>query len=586
MQMGWLVWKVNGVSLEGMNFKGAMAHIANVERPLSVLFKTPVLEGDAAKEVAGAIASPSVAVNETKRRLYKRDAASAGGLRVAEVVTSSRNLMSVDTPTKDLKVEEAALRAEISKIHTTALHPATVLAPAAGAGLDSAPGLNLGAPPARIEVDAVDVATSSAAAEASTTETVTGGRQTQTSVAAALPSETAQQPLVAAGSGSNKMAPDLFTFDSPAPAGAPRTAAAAQALAAQLFASPAVAPAAKQDDDADINKAEALAPAQAPPSASKLVDSKAVAVARSNPFATGTVAVTASPKEAVVEQKKRLYAYDAASGGITCASVATECRNLLAGGLTPLKGDAVCPDWSSSSPALNTNYDSGTGPYEMVVWRKTATGKTQMCVSAKSATGDLATIADLKDALLTQTLAAHQGLLKAPLRIVEVTPVSSACCSEQRTELGDELRLKVVFDRQANGKTTLMAENIAKPTASVAAEASTTETVTGGRQTQTSVAAALPSETAQQPLVAAGSGSNKMAPDLFTFDSPAPAGAPRTAAAAQALAAQLFASPAVAPAAKQDDDADINKAERITHEIGLCQTTRAPDWVSFDTPVK
>eukprot|EP01043_Picozoa_sp_COSAG02_P073910 COSAG02_NODE_14568_length_1259_cov_1.308621_2_plen_275_part_00 len=247
MQMGWLVWEVNGVSLEGMTFKGAMAHIANADRPLSVLFKTPLLEGDAAKEVAGAVASTSVAVNETKRRLYERNAASAGGLRVAKVVTSSRNLMSVDTPTKDLKMQEAALRAEISKINSTALHPAPGIAPATRAGLVAAPGLNLGAPPAKIGVDAVNEAGTSVPAEASTTETVTGGRQQQANVAAALPSETAQQPLVAAETGSNKTGPDLFTFDSPAPAGAPRTAAAAQALAAQLFASPAVA---------DINKAE------------------------------------------------------------------------------------------------------------------------------------------------------------------------------------------------------------------------------------------------------------------------------------------------------------------------------------------
>ncbi len=475
-QMGWLVWKVNGVSLEGTSFKGAMDHIAKVERPLDVLFKTPLLEGDAAKEAAGAAAaSPSVAVNETKRRLYEHDAASAGGLRVAEVVTSSRNLMSVNTPTKDLKMQEAVLRAEISKTHSTASQPAPAPAPAppqapalaAAPALVSAPGLNLGAPPAKVRTDAVDVAT----------------------VAAADKAEKASNP----------------------------------------------------------------------------VDSNAAAAGSTNPFATGTVAIAKSPKVAVVEQKKRLYAYDTKSGGVTCASVATECRNLLAGGLTPLKVDVACADGSSSSPAPETNYDSGIGPYDMVVWRKTATGKTQMSVSAKSATGDLATIADLKHALLRQTLAAHQGLLKAPLRIVEVWR------SDLIVDLGDELQLKAVFERQENGKATLMVENAvaAKPTVTVAAAAPTIEAVTGGGQAQTDVAA---SKTVHPPQVAARTASNNAGPDLFTFDSPAPAGAPRTAAAAQALAAQLFASPAVAPSARQTDSADI-KAEAPTTASNLVDST-------------
>ena len=472
VQMGWQVSEVNGVSLEGMDFKRSMECIANPERPLRVLFRTPLMEGDAAKEAAGAAAaSPSVAVEETKRRFYERDAAAAGGFSVAEVVTSSRNLISLETPTKDLKIQADALHAEISKLDSKKAAPARD-PPPAPAHLDSA----LARVNAGLEVSA-----------------------------AAGPEE--------------------------------------------------------------------RAPAPAP----TLVDSEAAASSK-NPF--GTATAIASPKEAIVEKKKRLYAYDPKTGGVACASVSTECSNLLAAGSTPLKRDGVFADETSSSPAPNTYFDSGSGPYEMVVWHQL----TEMRVSAKSATGDIATVADFKHALLRQAVAAHPGLLKAPLRIVEVTPVSSPCCPAQRTELADEAQLKPVYLRQKHGKQTLLVENAEKPPEPAAAKGPTLEEVTdGGSQVPgAQTTATLPSEAATHPPVTAGTVPNEAAPDLFTFESPAPFGAPSAgaAAAAQALAAQLFASPATAPSTGQAG------ADRSSNVTGSCQSMEGCDWVTFDTPIK
>ena len=462
LQMGWQVSEVNGVSLEGMDFKQSMERIANPERPLRVLFRTPLMEGDAAKEAAGAAAaSPTVAVEETKRRFYERDAAAAGGFSVAEVVTSSRNLISLDTPTKDREIQVAALIAEKSKL------------------------------------------------------------------------------------GSNKAAPG------PDPSPAPDSALARVNAVLEVSAGAGV---------------EVRAPAPAPTH----VGSEAPATSSQTTF--GTATAIASPKEAIVEKKKRLYAYDPKTGGIKCASVSTECRNLLATNSTPLKRDDARAGETSSSPAPNMYHDSGIGPYDMVVWHKL----TEMRVSAKSSNGDIATVADLKHALLSQGVAAHPGLLIAPLRIVEVTPVPSQCCLEQRTELADEVQLKPVYLRQRHGKQTLVVENAEKPPEPAAAKARTPEKVAdGGSQTT----ATLPSKTITHPQAISGTASNEAA--LFTFESPAPTGASSAAAAAaQALAAQLFASPATALSAEQAG------AGRSSSDTGSCQSTGGCDWVTFDTPMK
>lgn len=488
-QVGWHVSQVNGVSMEGICFNSSMGHLE--ARPLRVLFETPLMDSDAGTEdarVSSATASPMVAVDETKRRVYKHDAASTGGVRVSDVLTSSRNMIAIQTPPKDRsmpQIRDTAVRAELE-------------------------------------------------IETKVTRTTATDRDAEIGGRIQSKEETSQLEARAA-------------FDA-------RQASKAQA---QL----------------DAAREELRLHEPATQAAQAKVDSKTTVKASRNPFSTDIVGAKASPKEAIVESKKRIYAYDAKRGGVTCASVTTECRNLLSDGLgsTPIKRDVVCTD-ETSSPAPDTNYDSGSGPYVVVVWHKIATAEEKMRVTVKSATADPATVADLKEALLAQTLAAHQGLLKTPVRIIEVTPehkFKGQSVPEMRTELGDQVGLKGVVERQLMSGQVLVVENVAKPAAvpldGIIKKSATT----------------LLYKTASKTLLSCGAANNEMGPDLFASPAPNGAGAPNTAAAAAALAAELFPPPAGAQVVRPAGSRGSDTSGRATFP-----SKGGSDWVNFDTPVK
>jgi len=295
-------------------------------------------------------------------------------------------------------------------------------------------------------------------------------------------------------------------------------------------------------------------------------------------------AAISSPKVAIMETKKRLYTYDATTGGVACASVGTECRNLLSEGLgdTPIKGAGF---ENSSSPAPGESFDSGVGPYEVAVSRKTATGDAVMQVCAQNAAGDLATIADLKHALLTQTLAAHQKLVRAPLEIVEVTPAYRGNAlnqiPEKRDVLGDEVELKAVWERQQLGVNTLRVLNVPKPVAAAAPAAPASDAAAAAVEEQEAEEGKKAvAEAAPQPSTEPAAAATTTEATLDIFASPAPsavmAAAPAPMSATKLLAAQLFASPAPAAAA----------ASGSGNDLVSFQAMGGADWVTFDTPVK
>ena len=462
--------------------------LCGTARPLRVIFATPLMDGDAAKQAAedavapAATASPTAAVEDTKRRLYEHNASAAGGVK-ATLVEASRNLIAMETPKKDtsaLKAQEAAIMAEL-------------------ASLDQ-PGTNLGPAPSA-------------------------------PVAAAAAPDAVILGLASALLG--------------APGAVPPPVPAAIMAPTNPFAG---APAAGVGATLAPVKPAAVA---------------AVAAPLANPFAPAVMAAAiSSPKVATMETKKRMYTFNAATGGVSCAGEQTECRNMLSLGDTPTKGFSF--DSSSSPAAGGPMLDRGVGPYEIAVMRSTPVGDAVMQVEALGKDGEVCTVADIKRALLTQTLAAHQGLLRAPLKITEVRPAlkNNWFVKERRDVLADSEEVKGVWDRQEAGVTSLRVETDTEAVKAAEAAAAYKATAVAPRCTPVKETAPAPAVVAEETL------------DIFASPAPVPAAA--VAAPIQralTIAEELFASPAPVPKPQPSD-------------LVAFENLGGSDWVDFDTPVK
>ena len=128
---------------------------------------------------------------------------------------------------------------------------------------------------------------------------------------------------------------------------------------------------------------------------------------------------------------------------------------------------------ATSSPAAAP---SGIGPYELAVTMRTADGDRVMQVTV-TGSGGPATVGDVKTALLSQTVAAKENLLRAPLRLVELKQgLQSGLTSRvlepaSRQELTDDgAALTPVWTRQQEegGLWSLVVENAPAPTAAAA----------------------------------------------------------------------------------------------------------------------